>query len=225
MASTLHVSRTRTNRFSMCVTLIPVLVAVTFCLSALALRTAQAARAERLFGQMSQKDAAQFALETVSRLGGAAAGTAKVMEIASLSASSVRRNEARLREWHVTCVASTDEYLVRINADTRRVFSVNRVVRRRRVPLTPERGAPVRLNREEAYARAVRYLKQAGAAAIADEGLQVSSGPRSSASSPDAVWLFSASRRVPGIGQRTVKVAVNAGTGALESLWNPYNTL
>jgi hypothetical protein len=119
-----------------------------------------------------------------------------------------------VREWDVICSASGSEYLLRINANTKQIFGVNRLA-------AAEEAASPEAWCSEATAerRAKRYL---GILGIPVDELQPV-GRHSDATLEEGApsWSFTYRLEVPGLGKRLLSVSVDAATGNLVCAWTP----
>ncbi|MBC8103771.1 MAG: hypothetical protein H7Z41_14445 [Cytophagales bacterium] len=240
-ASPLAESRDRRlgNRSPLSVALIPFALLAITCGFSLVHRAAAAithpAREDAAFGKMTAADAEKCASALCVRLTGSPVTRT---DTSRQCAYSWRRHTV-VREWNILCDSAQGQYLVRINADTRRVYAINRMD----APLagipnqTGDRdayetfenpdGDSIPMTRGIAEERARQYLQIVG---VPSEGLkQMEADPKAGdlCKSDDsaAQWNFTYRRAVPGRGQRLLKVSINGTTGNLEHVWNPVLAL
>lgn len=182
-----------------------------------------------MFGRMSADEARRYAKDLCLAVTGAHVITT---EASCQSAYSWRRHEV-VREWNVLCDTSNGQYLLRINAETRRLYAINRM------DLPPAPGVPSSsadtesgsgddsgpITRQVAAARARQYLRLAG---VDSRGLhQVDATARDAESNGRTAsqWNFTFRRPVPGYGERLLKISIDGRNGALEHVWNPINAM
>lgn len=198
------------NKRNLILSLIPVLVPVAFCVFAVAQRAVTAVLPGAAYGQTSSRQVRQLAGALCQQISGAAANPVETSQQTAFS----QRTGRVVREWSVLCDTARASYLVRINADTGRVFGVNRMD-------TAEgeatKGALLSRTKAESYAR--RYLNLIGAPAQA-----VETYPGHTAAARRGArdtWCFNyrlKTKRAPG---RILSVCVNGRSGALVYAWNP----
>lgn len=219
------------NRRNLLVTSVPLLLVAALCLFAVVKRTAIDPLTDRRFGNMSRSEARLLAGALCSRLTGE---QARAVDVSQQAAFSCRRR-AVVREWDVVCDTADGQYLLRINADSGRVYAVNRLLRGRPgalaigAPAGHERmsaaappadeaeeerrmragyapvAGPARLTREEAEARAREYLHLLGVPA---QGLR---------------RMDDAAAPLPVDGAGAAEPGIDAGAGYApvpDSLWN-----
>jgi|GEM_PF-3048342 hypothetical protein len=221
------------NRRVLIVALVPLALAVLFCLSTVFARAARPRLETQAFGQTTRAQASRIADGLLSQVTG---GEARTVDVSTQSAYAFRRGEM-VREWDVVAETRAGDYLLRINADNGLVYAVNRMSR----PEAEDSAATAlssrqNLSREQAEQRAKGYLALLGVEARGLERMDDSAlfapdpghpaGKRLRArASQIEVYNFTYRRHVPGIGARLLKVSVNGQTGALEHLWNPASAL
>lgn len=193
------------------------------------------------FGKLSGGDARRLADAICTKVTGE---SAQSLDATHQTAYSQRRGKT-VREWNVLCNTPAALYLVRINANTGRVYGINRMeeggldaaVALARLQGDPKSGSDADsaessangceeansptalLQKPAAEARAKRYLRVAG---IASGGLHPLHETASCGSAGGgAQWNFTYRRRVPGLGNRLVKVSVDGKSGQLTHMWNP----
>lgn len=176
-------------------------------------------KAENRFGHMSIDQAKQAAIQLCSEL---TRSEVTVTDISRQSAYSWRRH-SMVREWNVTCDSSAGQYLVRINADTRRVYAINRMD----TVSAPILTEPIFLTKTRAEERALAYLRIVGVPSEGLTQLNFSNQTMQAAGAEDLIprWNFTYRRSVPGLGERLLKVSINGETGRLEHVWNPVFAL
>jgi hypothetical protein len=186
--------------------------------------------ASRYFGNMSSDEARQAADELCTEITGS---TVTTLDVSRQSAYSWRR-QTMVREWNVLCDSSQGQYLVRINADTKRVYAINRMdsssgpaARTASSRIEPPLTEPIVMTRTLAEEQARRYLKIVGIPSQGLKQLQFMSPQMGMAGSENGVpqWNFTYRRSVPGLGKRLLKVSINGETGGLEHVWNPIYAL
>lgn len=199
------------------ISVLPVLLVGMACLSSYGLKIV---RAEKMHGQMTRSEAEYAARQALQRLTGARVQSA---EVTATGAFSVGQRRAT-RTWDAVCRTAQGPYLIRINADSRRLYAVNYLG-----ALSGEAGpsagrasgALPSLTRAEGEQRAKQLLEVAGVSAKA---LQATRAQESVLGAPR--WCFTFQRAAStGGNARLVKVALNSRTGALQHLWNPVNAL
>lgn len=186
---------------------------------------------ESQFGSMNAEQASQAAVLLCTEL---TSSPATVVDVSRQCAYS-SRHKSMVREWNITCDSSQGQYLVRINADTQRVYAINRMDtppdktgadgRIDSSALSPDE--PIAMTRTVAEGRARQYLQiigipSKGLTELELKGLQCPSGD------PAYIvpqWNFTFRRSVPGRGKRLLKVSINGETGGLEHVWNPVLAL
>lgn len=182
----------------------------------------------QVFGNMSEQEARQAAIALCSKV---TDGQATAKEVSRQCAYSWRR-QTMVREWNVTCDSPEGQYLIRINADTRRVYAINRLDAPPAIiadgktapsPASPPLTEPIIISRSLAEVRAKEYLQIVGIPLQGLKQLDSSSARFQTEGSPDAIpqWNFTFRRSVPGLGERLLKVSINGETGGLEHVWNP----
>jgi hypothetical protein len=218
------------SRFAAVVALLPIGLLVFAGISAQAKRTIQAQVDVLRFGT-SDADAAKIAAEVCSQVLGTAA---KPVAVTTQSAYSVRRN-VNIREWNVVCTTPDGQYLLRINAETKHVYAINRIGNVNTDPINgmdnssskeiPEPApeilagdAHTRLSRDEAEVNARRYLQMLG---VSDRAIEPVQDQKSYDGVRGPLWNFTFRNATPGVGRRLVKVSVNGDSGDLEHVWNP----
>lgn len=171
------------------------------------------------FGSLSRRGAEAIARDLGGRL--TDGRSVAIRDAGQLSAYSLRRG-ATVREWNVTCDTADGLYLFRINADTGRIFGVNRLAAKADFD---EIGP---LKRPQAEARAHQYLALVGVSSQSLQQLGRGAGEnnkRVALAAGSSLWNFTYRRQVPGYGNRLLKVSVNGATGQLETVWNPVYAL
>jgi hypothetical protein len=190
----------------------PLAAAVGLCLSARSDETVRAAAtpgaaaaAARAAG-VSEADARETAGALCGRVTGGEAGVVQ----ADLTETVSPRLGRPVRQWDVLCTAADTQYLVRIDADTGRVFAFNQ--------LTPAAAAsgdatqePYTLSEAEAAAR--RYLPLIG---IAPGRLRTVDKRRLVQGNGLVSWEFAYRTARPGR-HALISVSVDAATGRLRS--------
>lgn len=181
-------------------------------------------------GIISRSDVDRVAREVCVELTGTM--PLETHDITLQSAYSRRRNMV-IREWNVVCDTAQGEYLLRINANTGRVYAINRVGDAvddvalndtTTINLGDDvlnNGKPI-LSRAEAENHARRYLKLLG---ISNAGLSTVAENDSRHDGTSTQWNFTFRRNVPGLGQRLLKISVSGKDGDLEDAWNPVYAL
>ena len=182
-------------------------------------------KASNQFGNMSMDDARQAASLLCSQLTGS---LATATDVSRQSAYSWRRH-SMVREWNVLCDSSQSQYLVRINADTRRIYAINRMdtASGGDLPMSPPLTEPLIMTRTLAEERAQQYLRIVGVPSKGLIQIEFTDPHFETGGSDEAVpqWNFTYRRSVPGLGKRLLKVSINGETGALEHVWNPVFAL
>ena len=192
------------------------------------------------FGKLSEAEARTLADKVCSEVTG---GPSQSIDTSRQISHSVRRN-CTLREWDVLCNTPSTLFLVRINANTGRVYAINRMggggedpalaLARlggdKRFPSLEEtrnendsasRSETV-LNRPEAEAQAKHFLEVIGVPAKA---LRPVLQTKTIAVGDADQWNFTFRRSVPGQGDRLVKVSLDGRSGHLTHIWNPVSSL
>lgn len=227
------------NRHPLLLASSPLLFMAAACVFAVGQRHVANRLSDKTFGQLSRTQAKQVADEACTRLTGE---RAEPTHATYQSAYSVQRG-AIVREWDIVCSTPGAQYLIRINADTSRVYAVNRLKGTASFPpesvldtgdgntlpaafpdeesaAADDTDLPPRVSRHEAEQQAKRYLGMMG---VPSQGLRpVSAG---SSVKNGAQWNFTFRRKVPGMGSRLLKVSIDGQSGALEHLWNPVFAL
>jgi hypothetical protein len=181
---------------------------------------------------MSKDEAKQAASLLCSELMGT---SATAIEVTRQCAYSSRRQNM-VREWNVLCDSSEGQYLVRINADTQRIYGINRMdngSEKAADEYVTESFAeysltePMAITRSLAEERALAYLRIVGVPSQGLKKLEITDAQYQTAGSEDIVshWNFTYCRSVPGFGKRLLKVSINGETGRLEHVWNPVSAL
>ncbi len=209
---------------------------------------ALSASAQTPFGKISDNDARRIADTACSEMTGAPAAT---LDATRQTAYSSRRRET-VREWNVICNTPAAVYLVRINANTGKIYAINRMgeggmdnadalARLQGDIRSPEAAETVsssdsvgactddaqaqavaRVRKTTAEAQARRFLQVAG---VPEKGLRPISEGVSCGTHQDAQWNFTYRRHVPGLGNRLVKVSVDGTSGQLAHMWNPVSAM
>lgn len=181
-------------------------------------------------GNLGRGEASRIAAGMCSRLTGE---EAVAVDVTFQTAVSVRRGAA-VGEWDVLCRTPRGaHYLLRVNAESRRVYGVNRIDETAQSAAQARGFAPaaalddasaipgpdVRVSRKMAEANALRYLSLLG---IPKTGLR----PLAHGDAPEAIfnspqYNFTYVREVPGVGKRLLKVSVSSRDGRLHHAWNP----
>jgi hypothetical protein len=187
----------------------------------------------QVFGNMTNHEAREEASLLCSQLTGSKATVTQVSRQCAYSA----RRQSMVREWNVLCDSSEGQYLIRINADTRRIYAVNRIDTSSEIaskevstsPKAPSLTEPIVMTRTVAEERARECLNIVG---VSSQGLKSLSCTATQHQAPgtglkDVVpqWNFTYRRSVPGLGERLLKVSINGETGSLEHVWNPVLAL
>lgn len=198
------------NRRSLLLSLTPLAIPISLALFSLGQRAVQAVVGEPTFGRTSPAQARRIARDFCARITGPDHDN-HISDMSQQTAFSQRR-KTTIREWNVVCSDADHEYLLRINADTRQVFGVNRT-RTLSAPTGVEGG----VSQAEAEDHAKRYLGMIG---VASADLQPT-GKLTVKTEPAPAWNFTYRYRVPGIGKRILTVSVDSRTGDLLDAWNP----
>jgi hypothetical protein len=185
-------------------------------------------KADSRFGNMSMDEARKAASVLCSQVTGSSAAVADVSRQCAYS----WRRQTMVREWNVTCNSPQGQYLVRINADTRRIYAINRMDipsvaasdgKTTHSELSPSLTEPIIMTRTLAEERAKEYLRIVGVPSKGLNEMELTQPEFQPAGSGDGVpqWNFTYRRSVPGYGKRLLKVSINGETGGLEHVWNP----
>jgi hypothetical protein len=224
--------RHKRNRSLFSLALIPVALLGITCGFSVVQRAAAAIthsdKAENVFGHMSMDEAKQSASKLCTELTGS---PATATDVSRQCAYSWRRH-SMVREWNVMCDSSEGQYLVRINADSRRIYAINRMDN----PATGKGASadsaepltePILMTRTLAEERALKYLQIVGVPSQGLTQLEFTNPHYETSSSEEAIpqWNFTYRRSVPGLGKRLLKVSINGETGGLEHVWNPVFAL
>lgn len=218
---------TPANRRALLLASSPLLLMAAACVFAVGQRQVMERLNDKPFGLLSRTEAKQVADEACTRLTGE---TSIPTQATYQSAYSDQRGDI-VREWDVICSTPGAQYLLRINADTRRVYAVNRLTEAVDFAEEPasstadETAAEIqdmlpRVSRQEAEQQAKRYLGMMGVPA---KGLKPILAGGSATGGQQ--WNFTFQRNVPGKGSRLLKVSIDGHSGALEHLWNPVLAL
>lgn len=213
------------NRSPLAVTLIPLaLLFITCGLSAVHRATAAITHPEPTGpygGRMTADEASQDANSLCSRFTGA---PSTIKDVSEQSAYSWRRHTI-VREWNVLCDSANGEYLMRINADTKRVYAINRMDLPAAQGTPDDDGGPI--SRAIAEQRARQYLNLIGIPSETLKPIRDSDVDHPVPTSSQAIpqWNFTYRHHVPGLGDRLLKVSVNGESGGLEHVWNPVSAM
>lgn len=213
--------------------LVPVVLLGASCAGAAIQRTVCNSDDQR-FGHMSRTDACQVAGSVLSRLGGI---TPSTCDTSTQSAYSVRR-QAVVREWSAVCATPDGEYLLRMNADTQRVYAINRMddgttedenagASDGSAPLSVFEPSDYRISHAEAERRARDYVSVIG---MSPGDLHVVNGrshPESETASEflEPEWNFTFQNHKARKTRHLVTISVRSSDGKLEHLWNPVYSL
>ena len=184
------------------------------------------------YGKMTTDEAQKTATTLCTELTGSPASVADVSRQCAYS----WKRQIMVREWNVLCDSSQGQFLVRINADSRRVYAINRMdATSSAVPdgsktadgaiFKPQEELPVSQTLAEERAR--EYLRIVGVPSKGLTQMQFRNQHIQAPGSDEAAsqWNFTYRRSVPGLGKRLLKVSVNGETGTLEHVWNPVLAL
>ncbi|MES2464166.1 MAG: hypothetical protein V4671_26690 [Armatimonadota bacterium] len=218
------------NRSAFSLALLPLALLGVTCGFSLVQRTAAAmthSKKESVkFGNMTEDEAKRAASLLCSQLTSSPTTAADVSQQCAYS----WRRQTMVREWNVLCDSNQGRYLVRINADTRRIYAINRMdtvsgdISKGEAATMPQTlTEPIIMTRTLAEERARAYLKIVGVPLNGLKQLESIDLQYEPSNSEDAVaqWNFTYRRSVPGFGKRLLKVSVNGATGGLEHVWNP----
>lgn len=216
------------NRRMLCIALLPILLVG---LNLLFLSVRRVAQHNARFGETTTSEARQIAQEACRLIIGAPMLSSEVSQRSAYARAGTRT----VREWDVFCRTERGNYQIRIEADERRVFAINRIHGlygepeeeidlRTILPDAPDSESRLASsetgkwtqNRAEAQARL--FARQIG---ISPHSLRLSHVGRGASTS---FWDFTYRRRVPGQGLRSLKVSVQPD-GTLETIWNPVRML
>jgi hypothetical protein len=234
------------NRRALWIASSPLLLLAGACLFSVVQRQVIDRMTDKPFGKLSRTQAQQIATEVCGRLTGQ---PVQMNQATYQSAYSLKRGVV-VREWDVLCSTPDAQYLLRINAETRRVYAVNRLsdevpAAKVAVPSVAAGmaaggaagtsvaasnvetenqysigGVTPRVSRHEAEQQAKRYLSMMG---VPSQALHsVSEG---TATTGGEQWNFTFRRQVPGLGNRLLKVSIDGRNGGLEHIWNPVYAL
>ena len=202
------------NRQTLFTALAPLALLGVWCAGTMIQRTVSEHSAGKTFGTMSQRDAGQVATTLCTQLTGQAPRT---QDASSQSAYS-RRRGTTIHEWNVLCDTNEGEYLLRINADTQKVYAINRMETEASTASETE-GT---VSAKEAEAKATAYLRVLG---VSQKGLTLVYKSSEKDATTDGQWNFTYRRFVPGVGARLLKVSISGKDGGLEHIWNPVCAL
>jgi hypothetical protein len=182
--------------------------------------------AEVAFGHMSRVDAYNVTNSFFMKLNGT---PPTITDASTQSAYSVRRKSI-VREWSVLCSAPDGEYLLRINADTRRVYAINRMDDNnlvggdgKNIMAYSNHNNPGILSHREAELRARDYASLIG---ISPSSLtlivdHVHQNDPTAYDSNEPEWNFTFRRVTGASASHLVTVSIRSKDGRLEHMWNP----
>jgi hypothetical protein len=207
--------RTTGNRQGYLVALLPLLLLGATSVAAFAHRVIASHAPDPIVGDLSRSEADWVARLSCCRLTGDAA---RVVEAEPLSAFAVSHH-AQVYGWNVRCRTADGDYLVRVNAQTFRIYGVDRIIPSadNDAGAAPEKNT-LRLSRRDAERQARCYLHRVGLPAQDVARLALS---HVSYSAFSAVWTFRYLNSVPRRGIRTLSVTIDAHNGRLVNLWDP----
>lgn len=201
------------NRRNLLWSLVPLFVVFTFCLLALVQRAVRAAT-EKPFGNVSPSEAQQIANDYCTQITGGPVHTGEASQQRAFS----RRRQTIVREWDVVCNTGNAEYLLRINADTKQIFGVNRLT-----TSDPASDAEHLYSTAQAEVLAKRYLTILG---VPVHQLQpVNKHAKALADAQTGSCSFTYRLAVKGLGKRLLSVSVDSTTGRLVCAWTPAYAL
>lgn len=190
------------NRRNLFVGFLPLLVPLALCLFSVSKRMLFE---EKIYAAMSSREASAAATRLCEQLIG---GSVKAGEAILYEGYSVQRQKP-LNQWDVVCDTPHGDYLFRIDADTCRVFGINRLDKGN---ITPAAAAPLSRAEAEAYSR--RYLALLGVHA---EKLR---SPKLRSRSEGTRWDFHYRVAPSDRKNRLMIVSMEDGTGKLISAWS-----
>lgn len=242
---TQKIGDTRTqNRSALLFTCAPLAALAAFVgISGIAQKQVQARESTVRYGQLTARDAQTTAKQNLTQLLGTAGTNVKV-ESASPQEGVLFRRDGQVqpittRSWDVTLSTDTAEYLVRMNADTKQIFAVNRFDAK--ANLAPEDDGNVEdsVSLPSLQMQNKHLLSQAEGEIFARQCLRKMDIPitRSTVLTVRAVhshddstnatplWEFSYKCHTAGWSTRKLRICIDRRTGHLENIWNPAAVL